>query len=276
MVHRIQNSWTFCSDVKLILMNKPTIIVNFCWLFVLFEGTRFMLTSRLDYNNTSTLQHSIVTVLTYSTLTHQPKVIHVYLGVYELDKLHVVTETPSMSLLGSELREDSWELLRTIANNKKKKTLGATDENEIQEPKRITTIIMKSTHIKKVTNKTFSKESNQDNLNHIHKMKFPTQVNKPRDLSVILLGLFSKTFRSSFNRSVRLRPASCLLMGATRSSLSLSWTSFLSQKNHWGTFLTTGIVGTVLTALIFSCLILHRTVWYRRGEVALRRGQSEW
>ncbi len=66
-----------------------------------------MLTSRLDYNNTSTLQHSIVTVLTYSTLTHQPKVIHVYLGVYELDKLHVVTETPSMSLLGSELRGDS-------------------------------------------------------------------------------------------------------------------------------------------------------------------------
>lgn len=64
-----------------------------------------MLTSRLDFNSISSLQHAIVTVLTY--LTHQPKVRHVYLGVYELDKLHVVIETPSMSLLGTELRGDS-------------------------------------------------------------------------------------------------------------------------------------------------------------------------
>lgn len=71
------------------------------------EETRFMLSSRLDYHNTSTLQHSIVTLHAYSTLTHQPKVIQVYLGVYELDTLHVVTETPSMSLLGTELGGDS-------------------------------------------------------------------------------------------------------------------------------------------------------------------------
>lgn len=65
-------------------------------------------------------------MLTYSIIAHQ---IKVYLGVYELDKLHVVTETPSMSLLGTELRGDSRELLQTILKNMWGR--GATDENEI-------------------------------------------------------------------------------------------------------------------------------------------------
>lgn len=43
-----------------------------------------------------------------------PKAILIYLGVHELDRLHVVTDTLSQSLLVPELRGDTCKLQPTI------------------------------------------------------------------------------------------------------------------------------------------------------------------